>query len=52
MLAGWSQAFPYHNVATEDAVMKEAVKLERERRDVILNVSASYIFTAYSLHTV
>ncbi|KAK2890982.1 hypothetical protein Q8A67_013625 [Cirrhinus molitorella] len=36
MLTGWSQAFPYHNVATEE-VMKDTDKLERERRDVILS---------------
>lgn len=35
MLIGGSQTFPYHNVPTEDKVMKDADKMERERRDVM-----------------
>ncbi len=49
MLIGWSQTFPYHNVPTENNVMKDADKIERERRDVMSSVSASYICTADSL---
>lgn len=35
MLIGRSQTFPYHNVPTENNVMKDADKIERERRDVM-----------------
>ncbi len=49
MLIGWSQTFPYHNVPTENNVMKDADKIERERRAVMSSVSASYICTADSL---
>lgn len=43
MLIGWSQTFPYHNVPTEDRVMKDADKIERERRDVMQSVSATCV---------
>lgn len=35
MLIGWSHTFPYHNVPTENNVMKDADKIERERRAVM-----------------
>lgn len=49
MLIGWSQTYPYHNVPTENNVMKDADKIERERRAVMSSVSVSYICTADSL---
>lgn len=41
MLIGCSQAFPYHDVTTEDKVMKH-FEVERERQDAIQSVSASF----------
>lgn len=42
MLIGWSQAFPYYDVTTEDKAMKDVDKVEKERKDAILSVSASF----------
>jgi len=42
MLIRWSQAFPYHNVTTEDKTMKDVDMVEKERQDAILRVSASF----------
>ncbi|KAK7141146.1 hypothetical protein R3I93_015334 [Phoxinus phoxinus] len=39
MLIGWSQSFPHRDVISENEAMKDADRVEGERRDAILNVT-------------